>query len=66
MIDFIIRNEGTIVMFEPVSADAQDWVVENVRLDDWQWLGPAFGVDHRYAAALIEAIQAADFDMVLS
>jgi hypothetical protein len=40
-------------MVEPVSQAAKDWVAENVPLEDWQWMGPRFAVEHRYIAELV-------------
>jgi hypothetical protein len=54
--DFRISDQGSIVLIEPVSDAAREWTAENVQLENWQWLGPAFTVDHRMADPLIAAI----------
>ena len=63
MTDFIIRNEYNVVMVEPTTAAAKDWVAANVEIDGWQWLGPAFAVDHRAAVDLLLGIDAEGFTM---
>ncbi len=35
-------------MVEVKSDAARDWVNENVPLEDWQWMGNSFVVDHHY------------------
>jgi hypothetical protein len=43
---------GSVTMFRPISAQAKTWVEENVELEGWQWIGPAFAVETRYADEL--------------
>lgn len=64
MSDFRIFDQGSLVMVEPVTDAAKEWVDENVQLEGWQWLGPAFGVDHRMIVVLASAIAAEGFEMV--
>ena len=56
MADVKIEDCGSIVMFDPVTPEAKEWVDENVGLESWQWLGNRFSVDHRYADNLIEGM----------
>lgn len=55
--DFRSINHVSIVMVEPVSNAAKEWVSEHVQLEDWQWFGGAFSVEPRYASDLIEGIR---------
>lgn len=57
MTDFRIIRRGSITTFEPLTAEAKEWVHEHVALEGWQWLGRAFGVDRRPAQGLIAAIE---------
>lgn len=54
--DVEVNDCGSVVMFAPMTAEAQQWVDTNVGLESWQWLGGAFAVEHRYADDLIEGM----------
>ena len=56
-IDFLVRPNGTIWLFEPVHESAKEYTLTVLDVQDWQWVGPAFGVDHRIANDLIAALQ---------
>jgi len=59
MIDqFEIRNEGSIVLFEPLTDEARGWWTDNVD-PEAQTFGNAYAVEHRYAPDIIEGIKAA-------
>jgi len=55
---FKIINEGTIVLFQPLTSAAQDWWAGNVDPDAMTF-GNAYAVEHRYAPDIIEGIKAA-------
>lgn len=59
--DFIIRDEGTIVMFCPRSQEAIDWWQESV--EEANTLGRYYAVDHRMAQAICIGIMEADFSV---
>ena len=40
----------------PVSDAAKEWVEENIELEDWQWLGPAFSVDQHCIENLVQGM----------
>ena len=46
----------SVYLFVPLTPEARTWVDENVELEDWQWLGGGFGVDHRYAKDLADGM----------
>lgn len=48
---------SSVVMVEPVSQEAKDWVQENVGLEGWQWMGPAFAVEPRMLDNLIAGME---------
>ncbi len=45
--DVLIRNEGTVFLFCPLTDRAKDWLEDNVESEPWQWFGNAFVVEHR-------------------
>jgi hypothetical protein len=55
--DFIVRPQGSIWTFEPASEAAKDFTATSLDVEGWQWLGPAFGVDHRLANDLVAALE---------
>jgi hypothetical protein len=50
---FSVLDEGTVVLITPLSKLAREWTEANVQLEDWQWLGGGFAVDHRFADDLL-------------
>jgi hypothetical protein len=54
-IDFLVRRHGTIWTFEPVSDRAKEHTLTYLDIQDWQWVGPSFTVDHRIADDLVIA-----------
>lgn len=61
--DVLVANEGTIFLFNPLTARAQEWIEENVQ-PDAQWFGTTLVVEHRYAWGLAAAMR--DFGLVLA
>ncbi len=51
MPDFKIQNEGSILLFRPLTDAACEWLKENVQ-EGAQWFGDALVVEHRYAGDL--------------
>lgn len=60
-IDFRVHSHGTIWTFEPLTEAAKDFTANELAVEGWQWLGPAFGVDHRSAHDLVTALEAEGF-----
>jgi hypothetical protein len=54
--DVLIRNEGTVWVFNPLTPAAQEWFDDNVESEPWQWLGTSLVVDHGMAAGLVQGI----------
>ena len=52
-----ITDHGSVVTFTPLTQEAKDWFAENVASEGWQWLGPALGVDHRFATDLTSGLE---------
>lgn len=61
--DFIVRPPGTVWTFEPQTDTAKGFVRTDLEVQGWQWLGPAFGVDHRLANDLIAALEGEGFSL---
>lgn len=55
--DVIVSNEGTVVLFRPMTKRARAWVDGNVQAEPWQWFGDALVVEHRYAADLAQGMR---------
>jgi len=54
-IDVVVRNEGSIFMFQPLTKTARAWIEENAA-DDGMWFGGQLAVEHRYAADLAQGM----------
>lgn len=50
--DFEIIPDGTVWLFRPLNDDARKFARERIQIEDWQWLGTGFAVEHRYAIEL--------------
>ena len=61
--DFIVRPHGTVWTFEPKTESAKRFVRTDLDVQGCQWLGPAFGVDHRLANDLIAALENEGFNL---
>lgn len=57
MSDFTVHDEGSVVLINPLSPAAKDWLDEHAVTESWQWWAGMLAVEHRYAQALIEAMQ---------
>jgi hypothetical protein len=55
---FKIMNEGSIVLFEPLTDAARGWWTDNVDPEAQTW-GRSYVVEHRYAGDIMEGIKAA-------
>ena len=59
-LDIEVLNQGSILVFKPLTKIAKAWIKENVHLESWQmWAGGAFTVDHRCAENLIHGMRKA-------
>jgi len=55
--DLLVRNEGTVFVFCPLTERARAWIDENVQTEAWQWFGSALVVEHRYAWGLASGMK---------
>lgn len=56
--DFLINDQGTIVLLTPQSEAAKAWATEHIHAEPWQMFGPAYAIDHRFAQAILDGIEA--------
>lgn len=63
MSDVRIINEGTLIGVHPLTAEASQWIDENVQSEVWQWTGKILWVDHRMAGDLINGMVAAGLEV---
>ena len=61
--DVLVRNEGTVFLFCPLTPRAKEWIDAHVR-SDAHWFGNALVVEHRYAWGLAQVMK--DEGLVLS
>jgi hypothetical protein len=47
-LDVMTRDEGSIVLFTPMTDVAKDWISEHIP-DDAQWFGRSLVVEHRFS-----------------
>ena len=55
--DIRVHNEGSIFLIEPLTDKAHEWLKDNAEIENWQWLGGKFGVEHRMSAGLVEGMR---------
>jgi hypothetical protein len=60
-IDFKVRVEGSIWLFEPITQIAKNFTATDLNVEGWQWIGNAFGVDARLCDALVTALEEEGF-----
>lgn len=53
--DVLIRNEGSIWLFTPMSDDGRQWIENNVDREA-QWFGGSLVCEHRYGPDLAEGM----------
>jgi hypothetical protein len=54
--DVLVHNEGTIFLFNPLTAAGKEWIDDNVQ-PDARWFGTTLVVEHRYAWGLAQGMQ---------
>jgi len=57
--DFILRDEGSIVLLTPHTDAAHDWVNEHIGQDNgYQPMWPTVVIERRYAQDILEGVRA--------
>jgi len=59
--DIIIRNEGTLFLFTPISDEATEWWDEHVQ--EGMTFSRSYVVEHRFAPAIIDGLVEAGFEI---
>jgi len=54
--DVLVHNEGTVFLFNPLTARAKRWMEDNVHPDS-HWFGTTLVVEHRYAWTLAQGMK---------
>ena len=57
--DVIIERCGSVAMFTPMTAAANEWVDENVQVESWQRMGPSIACEPRCLESLVEGMKEA-------
>jgi hypothetical protein len=57
-VDVLVRNQGSIYLFQPLTPRAKEWIYANVQ-PNAQWFGASLAVEHRYAADLAAGMREA-------
>ncbi|HXZ32197.1 MAG TPA: hypothetical protein VEH30_07945 [Terriglobales bacterium] len=60
--DFALRDEGSIILLQPVTQAAQDWA--EMYLADALRFGAAVVIEHRYIDAILDGIREAGLTVV--
>ena len=55
--DVLIENHGSVAMFTAMTAQAHEWVEENVHVEPWQRMGCSIACEPRYLSRLVEGMQ---------
>jgi hypothetical protein len=55
--DVLVHNEGTVFLFNPLTARAKEWIDDNVETEPHQWFGTTLVVEHRYAWGLAQGMK---------
>jgi hypothetical protein len=53
-LDFVVTDQASVWLFEPLTEEAKKFIRENVGSDEWFWQDHSFVVDYRDAGALSE------------
>lgn len=54
--DILVRNEGTVFLFCPLTVRAKDWIDRHVERDAL-WFGNDLVVEHRFAWGLAQGMK---------
>jgi len=57
LVDIVFSSRGSVVVFTPLTAAAEEWLATNVEIASYQWHGPSFVADHRPAWELLRVLK---------
>ena len=52
MADIAVHNEGSLILFQPLTEHGMKWLTDHTETESWQWLGDSLAVESRYALDL--------------
>lgn len=61
-IDFLVRDEGSIIILMPNSDEAKQWVTDHID-ENATWFSRGVVIEHRYAQDIIDAILSTDMNI---
>jgi len=56
-----VREVKTVYMLRPLKRRVKSWIEENVEYEDYQMVGDAIAVEHRFIAPIIRAMMEEGF-----
>jgi hypothetical protein len=62
-VDFLVRDEGTIWLFTPLTPAALQFLSEHIQ-GDAQYFGDSLAVEHRYVSDLIVGLRERDLKVI--
>lgn len=63
MADVQIENHGSVYLFRPLTAEAEEWLSEHVSPDATYW-GESLVVEHRYAHDLADGMSSDGLEVI--
>lgn len=54
--DVLVNDQGSIVVFQPMTACASDWIDCMVHSEPHNWLDDGLYVEHRFADVIIDGM----------
>ncbi len=61
ILDFIYRDEGEIILLDPLTKPAKRWMKENLIIDGYQKTPEGIAIDRRIFEDILEGITGAGF-----
>ena len=48
---------STVYLLVPITKSAENWISENLQIENWQKLGKNVGIEHRYIRDIVAGMQ---------
>ena len=56
-LDIRLENFGSIVLMEPLTEHAEQWIRSKIAMEPWQWLGNKLAIEPRYVLDIVNGMQ---------